>query len=266
MKKKYQMSSYISVENYNDFDPENIIFDAAKSFQGESGQKFHRIPIKYKYPDGNTSGLVLETPDLFTFGISNGNGAFKKEIATPQLTLVTFDAKCGPTKIQTKFIAICNEILAKIKTHMSLEDTKDEIGKWDIDNDIKSMRIFYIKTDKGKPIKGAPPMLYSKLYYNVVDGEQIITTRIVDWHTDAVIPPKPFLGRGTVFCTLYFTNIFIGAKPSIQTRIGEIMVKSQMERVNMLKSKVAEEKAETVNYNEPPTPVLKLKSFVKHNK
>ena len=50
---------------------ENIVFHEAKDFQlRNSNIKYKRIKIETKLPKGKTSPLVLETPFLFSFGVS----------------------------------------------------------------------------------------------------------------------------------------------------------------------------------------------------
>ena len=50
---------------------ENIVFYEPKDFQlRNSNIKYKRIKIETKLPDGKTSPLVLETPFLFCFGVS----------------------------------------------------------------------------------------------------------------------------------------------------------------------------------------------------
>ena len=50
---------------------ENIVFHEPKDFQlRNSNIKYKRIKIETKLPNGKTSPLVLETPFLFSFGVS----------------------------------------------------------------------------------------------------------------------------------------------------------------------------------------------------
>ena len=50
---------------------ENIVFHEPKDFQLRNTYiKYQRIKIKTKLPNGKTSPLVLETPFLFSFGVS----------------------------------------------------------------------------------------------------------------------------------------------------------------------------------------------------
>ena len=50
---------------------ENIVFHEPKDFQlRNSNIKYRRIKIERRLPNGKLSPLVLETPFLFSFGVS----------------------------------------------------------------------------------------------------------------------------------------------------------------------------------------------------
>ena len=60
-----QLSSF---ENIND---DNIVFLPAKQFKvPNSKMKYQRIKIEMKLPNGKTTPLVVATPILFSFGLS----------------------------------------------------------------------------------------------------------------------------------------------------------------------------------------------------
>ena len=50
---------------------ENIIFHEPKEYKIKSSKmKYHRIKIETKYDDSKQGPLVIETPFLFSFGVS----------------------------------------------------------------------------------------------------------------------------------------------------------------------------------------------------
>lgn len=256
--------SIITPEMYDDFDVDKIIFEQAKQFSGPNGSKFNRIFIRYKYDDNNVDGLVLQTPILFTWGINMGKQFSDSDFGTPQLSLVTYNAAVGPTNQEQQFLNICTAILNAAKDHLRQEQTKEELDKWDMESDVNSMKLFYIKTEKGKPVKGYPPTLYSKLYFQKPKGgEPIITTRISDAKTGEDLPQSPLLGFSNIYATLIFTNIFIGAKPSMQTRIGEIMVVEKKERKRYLKPIATEPEVDVTRSSVTSVPLVRLKNLKK---
>lgn len=258
--------SIITPSNYDSFDTRKIVFEPAKQFNGPNGSKFSRIFIKYKYPEG-VSTLVLQTPILFSWGISMRSFGDSSDNGTPQMSLVTYNSAVGPTAEQQAFLEICGKIVAAIKAFMSSERAKDELDKWDMDSDVKVMKLFYIKMEKGKPVKGFPPTLYSKLFFTRGRGDNdkpVITSTITDANTGEPIPTTPLLGSCKAYTTLVFSNIFVGAKPSIQTRIGEVMVVERRERPQLLKPLAAASSSRDEEEEEVVIPKL-LKKIMKTN-
>ena len=57
--------------SYDRLTPENIIFNEVKEYKVKDSKiKYKRIPIEVKYPNGKKGALVIETPLLFSFGVS----------------------------------------------------------------------------------------------------------------------------------------------------------------------------------------------------
>ena len=61
----------MQLSKFENITKENIVFHEPKDFQlRNSNIKYKRIKIETKLPNGKTSPLVLETPFLFSFGVS----------------------------------------------------------------------------------------------------------------------------------------------------------------------------------------------------
>ena len=61
----------MQLSSYDRLTPENIIFNEAKEYKVKDSKiKYSRIPIEVKYPNGKKGALVIETPVLFSFGVS----------------------------------------------------------------------------------------------------------------------------------------------------------------------------------------------------
>ena len=53
---------------------ENLIFHEAKDYKVKNSKmKYQRIKIETKYPDNKQGPLVIETPFLFSFGVSENS-------------------------------------------------------------------------------------------------------------------------------------------------------------------------------------------------
>ena len=61
----------MQLSSYENITQENIIFNEAKEYKVKDSKiKYKRIPIEVKYPNGKKGTLVLESPVLFRFGVS----------------------------------------------------------------------------------------------------------------------------------------------------------------------------------------------------
>ena len=61
----------MQLSSYDRLTPENIIFNQPKEYKVKDSKiKYTRIPIEVKYPNGKKGALVIETPLLFSFGVS----------------------------------------------------------------------------------------------------------------------------------------------------------------------------------------------------
>ena len=61
----------MQLTSYENVTPENIIFNKAKESKlKDSKIKYKRIPIEVKYTNGKKGPLIIETPLLFSFGVS----------------------------------------------------------------------------------------------------------------------------------------------------------------------------------------------------
>ena len=59
------------LSKFKNISKENIVFHEPKDFQlRNTNIKYQRIKIEMKLPNGKISPLVLETPFLFSFGVS----------------------------------------------------------------------------------------------------------------------------------------------------------------------------------------------------
>ena len=61
----------MQLSSYDSLTPENVIFNEAKEYKVKDSKiKYKRISIEIKYPNGKKGPLVVESPFLFSFGVS----------------------------------------------------------------------------------------------------------------------------------------------------------------------------------------------------
>ena len=71
----------MQLTSIQDLTPKSIIFKEAKEYKVKDSKiKYKRIPIEIVYSNGNKGPLVIETPFLFSFGVTE-----KKDQSTNKL-------------------------------------------------------------------------------------------------------------------------------------------------------------------------------------
>ena len=61
----------MQLTSHENLTPDNILFQEAKEYKVKDSKiKYKRIPIEVKYLNGQKGSLIIETPLLFSFGVS----------------------------------------------------------------------------------------------------------------------------------------------------------------------------------------------------
>ena len=157
-----QLSSY---ENINQ---ENIIFNQTKEYKVKDSKiKYKRIPIEVKYPNGKKGALVVESPVLFSFGVSEKKNQETGRLAGYSIPVCLWNRDSVPNTKELEFFDTINNIVLMSQKHL-----EDEFGP-DLASSMSSP--FYYKqieyTDKKGRTKTkkddtSAPVLYAKLIYS----------------------------------------------------------------------------------------------------
>ena len=71
----------MQLSSYENITQDNIIFNETKEYKVKDSKiKYKRIPIEVKYPNGKKGALVIETPLLFSFGVSEKKNQETKKL------------------------------------------------------------------------------------------------------------------------------------------------------------------------------------------
>ena len=96
-----QLSSFESITE------DNIVFQAAKKFKiPNSKMKYERIKIERQLPDGKTTPLVVATPILFSFGISERKDQETNKINGYSIPVCLWKKDAEPNQKETNFLNI----------------------------------------------------------------------------------------------------------------------------------------------------------------
>lgn len=211
------------LSDYN-FNTENMVFSKPE-IGNIPGQKinFKRLRIACKNNDGTIGDLIFSTPDkIHTFGLQESRDLATNKLNGYVLPLCLW-GRNGPSEMEKKFTDIFTQVTEHCKEYLLAN--KEDIEKYDLDaSDLKKFNPLFWKMDKGKPVEGKGPMLYTKVLLNKKNNK--INTIFVDEETNKEIDPFSILNKPcNVTAAIKFESIFIGNKISLQVKLYEVVVR-----------------------------------------
>ena len=158
----------MQLSKFENITKENIVFHEPKDYQlRNSNIKYKRIKIETKLPNGKTTPLVLETPFLFSFGVSERKNQETDQLNGYSIPVCLWKKDEKPNQEEKDF----HDAIKKIH-----EICRDYLEKNFGDNEATSLgEILYYKhieyqNSKGKTKKkkdeSSSPVLYVKLIYS----------------------------------------------------------------------------------------------------
>lgn len=163
------------------FNIKNVIFSKPNTLtvkkKGKSlnapSTNYKLIDINIKNEDGTIGALVLETEQLFSYGVQETRDQVSDELNGYKLPLCLW-SKDGATEEQKEFTNTMNQITDACKKH--LLENKEEIEKYDLDSaELKKFDPLVWKRERGKIVPGFGPTLYSKLIVSKKEGIKVLS-------------------------------------------------------------------------------------------
>ena len=224
---------------WKNFDINNVILEKVTKMTTTAEIKFHRIFLKYKYDDGTIDKISIRTPTLFSYGVQENRSSQTNTLDSYTLPLIMYDKMAGQTEAEAKTIQIFDSCLKLVKTHLKKSDTKEALNKYEMDADVDQMDIFYRKKDKGIVLPDTPPTMYPRLLtaFEKSRDPQVpprIVTGFFDSDDEPIDPSTLINSRCKVVCDIGIDNIYIGAKPSIQLKVNDVIVHDRFARQRRL--------------------------------
>lgn len=226
----FQNTQLISL-NKSTYDTSRVRFSKPilGSLQNQGGPSinFKRIMIGTVNEDGSKGELILETEEVFSFGVSEN-----KDLTTGKLNgyvmPLCLHNRNGPTEAEEMWVTVFNNIVEKCKEH--LIESREEIEQYELEtNDLKKLNPLYYKRDKGKIVEGTGPTLYCKLIVSKKQKNSILSIfgLVSDGDDDITdINPLELLGKYCyVKAAVKIESIFIGNKISLQVKLYEAQVR-----------------------------------------
>ena len=158
----------MQLSSYENITQDNIIFNEAKEFKVKDSKiKYKRIPMEIKYPNGKKGPLVVESPVLFSFGISEKKNQETNKLVGYSLPVCLWSKGSEPSTKERAFFQVINNV-----TDITRQYLEDEYSS---DLALSLSSPFYYKqieyTDKKgkkktKVDESSSPVLYAKLIYS----------------------------------------------------------------------------------------------------
>ena len=220
----------MQLTSYENITQDNIIFNEAKEFKVKDSKiKYKRIPIEIKYPNGKKGALVVESPVLFSFGVSEKKNQETGKLAGYSIPVCLWSKDSAPNPKELSFFETLNNVVSMSQNYLESEygpdlasslsspfyykqkEYTDKKGKKKTKVDDSSAPVLYAKliySEKSKKIlslfktkgrKDLNPFKYINQYYNVklaliIEGifiSKTVTSLQIKVHECYVKPLKP---------------------------------------------------------------------------
>ena len=113
-----------SIENITE---DNIVLHTAKKHKVPNSKiKYQRIKIERKLPNGKFSPLVVETPFLFSFGISERKDQETNKISGYSIPVCLWKKDAEPNQKELNFLNILNKVQDLCRDHLSRDYSENE--------------------------------------------------------------------------------------------------------------------------------------------
>jgi hypothetical protein len=213
----------IQLTSFPDYDTKRMIFSEPVSVQvPNSTITYKRININTLYPDGSIGPLIVSTPRIFSFGVSENKDFNNPEKINGHTLPLCLWNREGPSDEEKMWTDTFDRVVEQCKKH--LLRNKEEIGQYELTiGDLKKLSPLYWKREKGKIVEKLGPTLYPKLI--AAKKQNKIFSLFYDQY-NSPIEPLSLLGK-YCFATaaVKIESIYIGSKFSVQTKLYEATVK-----------------------------------------
>ena len=158
----------MQLSSYENLTQDNIIFKEAKEFKvKDSNIKYKRIPIEIKYSNNKKGPLVIETPFLFSFGVTEKKNQETKKLVGYSIPVCLWAKDSQPNNKEKAFLDVINNL-----TSLSQQYLENEYGP---DLALSLTSPLYYKQEEYTDKKGkkktridpsSAPVFYAKLIYS----------------------------------------------------------------------------------------------------
>ena len=209
----------MQLSSFENITKDNIVFQTAKKFKIPNSKiKYERIKIERKLPNGKTKPIVVATPILFSFGISERKDQETNKINGYSIPVCLWKKDSEPNQKETNFFNTINKVQELCQDHLSREYGENEASS--LSDMLYYKQVEYVdkkgKTKKKKD-ETSSPVLYVKLIYSS-ETKKFSTLFRVKGEQEV----KPLDYKDKFFNTrmaVIFDSIYIGGKNSISIQV-----------------------------------------------
>ena len=241
----------MQLSSFENITEDNIVFQTAKKHKVPNSKiKYQRIKIERKLPNGKTTPLVVETPFLFSLGISERKDQETNKVNGYSIPVCLWKKDSEPNQKEKNFHDIVNKVQELCHDHLSREYGENEAAS--LSDILYYKQVEYIdkkgKTKK-KRDKSSSPDLYVKLIYSS-DTKKFSTIFRVKGKKEV----KPLDYKDKYFNTrmaIIFDSIYLGRNSvSIQVKAHEVHICPFEEIKSILEFKENDDEVESDQEND----------------
>ena len=237
-----------SVENITE---DNIVFHEPKEFQlRNTSIKFKRIKIETKLPNGKISPLVVETPFLFSFGVSKRKNQETGELNGYSIPVCLWKKDEKPNQEQQNFFSLLDNIHDICRSYLEKNYGENQAASF---GEILYYKQIEYTNEKGKTKKkkdkSRAPVLYVKLIYSDKTKKILSIFRSKGKQN---VNPLDYLDQffntkmEIIFESIYLARNII----SLQIKVHEVYIKLLKPRESILEIKESDDEDDYESENE----------------
>ena len=158
----------MQLSSYENITQENIIFNEPKEYKVKDSKiKYKRIPIEVKYSNGKKGPLVVETPDFFSFGVSEKKNQETGKLVGYSIPVCLWSKDSEPDNKEKTFFDFINILKTLSKQHLENEYGPDQASSLSSPFYYKQIEYTDKKGKKRTKVdESSAPVLYTKLIYS----------------------------------------------------------------------------------------------------
>ena len=226
----------MQLSSYENITQENIIFNEAKEYKVKDSKiKYKRIPIEVKYPNNKKGPLVVETPFLFSFGVSEKKNQETGKLVGYSIPVCLWSKDSEPDNKEKAFFNFINILKTLSQQHLENEYGPDQASSLSSPFYYKQIEYTDKKGKKRTKVdESSAPVLYTKLIYSE-KTKKILS--LFKGKKGRDLNPFKYLNQYCrVKLALIIEGIFISKTvTSLQIKVHECYVKDLEPRKSLLK-------------------------------